>query len=52
MNPTLDHRGGKMMRAGHDVGDELGVCGIRNRRLEDSNDGGSTRIKAELLPDH
>ena len=43
MDAAGDHGGGKMMRAGDHVGDDFGVGGVGNRRLEDADDGGGAR---------
>ncbi len=40
MLAALDHGGGKMMGAGHDIGDQLGFDGIGYRRLNDTDDHG------------
>jgi hypothetical protein len=38
MDAASDHGCGKMMRAGDDVGDDFGILGIWDARLEDAND--------------
>jgi hypothetical protein len=40
MEAVGDHGGGKVMRAGDDVGDDLGICGIGDGGFEDADDGG------------
>ena len=44
MDATGDHRGGEVVGAGDDVGDDLGFGGIRNGWLEDADDGGGARV--------
>src|ERR1700722_13216950 len=39
MDAASDHGCGKMMRTGHHIGDDFGVLGIGNGRLEHPNDG-------------
>ena len=46
MDAARDHRGGKMVRAGDDVGDNLGVRGIWDRGFKDADDGGGTIANA------
>ena len=46
MDAARDHRGGEMMRAGDDVGDDFGFGGIGNRWLEDADDGGGGACRA------
>src|SRR5712692_6013721 len=40
MEPVGDHGGGKVMRAGDDVGDDFGILGIWDGGFEDADDGG------------
>ena len=49
--PAGDHGGRKMMRAGHDVGDDFGVLGIRDAWLQNADDGGRARINKRIEPD-
>ena len=46
VHAAILHGGGHVMRAGHHVGDDLGFRGIRDRRLEHTND--RHRAVAEL----
>src|SRR6185369_12266119 len=50
------HRGRKVMRAGDNVGDDLGFRGIRDGRLQYANDGGGAAAfkaaKLDHFPDH
>ena len=39
MDAAGDHGGGKVMRAGDDVGDDFGVLGIGDAGFEDADDG-------------
>src|SRR5580658_1718664 len=43
MNAALHHSRGEMVRAGHDIRDDLGVGRIRDGRLEHAYDGGASR---------
>ena len=47
VHAAIHHRGGQMVRAGHDVRDDLGLRGIRNGRLEHADD----RRRAVAEPD-
>ena len=47
-----DHRRAEVMRAGHDVRDDLGVGRIGHRRLEDADDRRGARTEADGLADH
>ena len=51
-----DHGRGEMMRAGDDVGDDLGGDGVRHGGFEDADDGGGARsgeaVEAQGLADH
>src|SRR6266403_974719 len=40
VEPVGDHGGGKVMRAGDDVGDDFGILGIGDGGFEDADDGG------------
>jgi hypothetical protein len=40
------------MRAGDDVGNDLGFRGIRHRRFEHADDGGGTRAEPDVLAQH
>src|SRR5580693_6878339 len=46
MHASLNHGRGEVMRAGHDIGDDLGLGGIWYGRLQHAHDGG--RALAEL----
>ena len=46
-----DHGGGEMMRAGDDVGDDLGFHGIGHGRLKNADDGGGARALEAFEPD-
>ncbi len=43
MDAAGDHRGGEMVRAGDDVGDDFGFGWIRHGRFENADDGGGAR---------
>ena len=45
------HRRRQVMRAGHDVGDDLGLRRIRHRRLEHADDGRRAVAEADGLAD-
>jgi hypothetical protein len=47
-----DHRGAEVMRARHHVGDDLGRGRIGYRWLEDADDRGGARTKADDLANH
>src|SRR6516162_2157255 len=47
MRPVGDHRGPQMMRARHNVRDDLGVSRIRDRRLEDADHRGGPRTETD-----
>src|SRR5580698_3680569 len=51
VNAALHHRGGKMMRAGDDVDDDLGIGRIGNRRLKDADDGCGARAETHGFSD-
>ena len=56
MDTAGDHSGGEVMRAGDDIGDDLGVLGICDAWFEDADDGRrpiakDTTIKANGLAD-
>jgi hypothetical protein len=40
MEAAGDHGGREVVRAGDDVGDDFGILGIGDGRLEDTDDGG------------
>lgn len=46
MDATGDHGGGEMVLAGDDVGDDLGVGGIRYAGFQHADDGGGARVEA------
>src|SRR4029077_11621853 len=46
MDAPGDHGGGKMMRAGHHVGDDLRIFGIRDGGFEHADDGGGAFANA------
>src|SRR6202521_513425 len=46
MDSPGHHRRGQVMRAGHDVGHDLGFGGIGHRGFEDAYDGGCALTKA------
>jgi len=46
MDAPGDHRRRKMMRAGHHVGDDLRILGIRNGGFEHADDGGGAFANA------
>src|SRR5271169_4975871 len=43
MNAAFHHGRREMVRAGHDIGDDFGVGGIWNGRLEHADDGAAAR---------
>ena len=47
-----DHRRRQVMRAGDDVGDELGFSRIRHRRFEHADDHRRARAEADRLAEH
>ena len=47
-----DHRRRQVMRAGHDVGDELGFGRIGHRRFEHADNRRRARVEANRLADH
>jgi hypothetical protein len=49
MEAVGDHGGGGVMRACRDVGDDLGVLGIRDGRFEDTDDGGRAIAKGTAI---
>ena len=52
VDASLDHRRIEMMRAGDDVGDDLGLLRIRHRRFEDADNGGGPIAQPDDLADH
>ena len=52
MRAARHHRRAQVMRAGHDVGDDLGVGRIRHRRLEHADDRRGARAERDRLADH
>ncbi len=52
MGAAGHHRRTEVMRAGHHVRDDLGVGGIGDRWLEDTDHGGDARTEADGLADH
>ena len=46
------HRRAHVVRAGHHVGDDLGVGGVRHRRLEDADDRRRSRAEAHRPANH
>ena len=46
MDAARHHRRRQMMRAGHDVGDDLGFRRIRHRRFEHADDGRASACRA------
>ena len=52
MNPPRDHRSGEMVRTGDYVGDDLGLCRVRHRGFEDSDDRRVAVPQANSLTDH
>ena len=51
MRAAGDHRRAEVMRAGHDVRDDLGVGRIGDRRLEDADDRRGARTETDRLAD-
>jgi len=47
-----DHGGREVVRAGDDVGDDLGLCGIRDGRLQHPDDGRDPRAQLDDLSEH
>src|SRR5205814_4921298 len=50
MYSACNHGCRKMMRAGHDVGDDLSLLRIRNAWLQDTHDSGGARISKGAEP--
>ena len=51
MHASIDHRRVEVMRAGDDVGDDLGFRGIRDRRFQDADDRRRTIAEADSFAD-
>src|SRR5579885_2863675 len=47
-----NHRGGKVVRAGHDVGDDFGVGGVGNGGFEDADNSGGATHEANAFANH
>src|SRR5271154_6285266 len=52
MHAAGNHGGGKMMRAGDDVGDDFGFGGIGDGRFKNADNGGGARVQAEGVADY
>ena len=52
MHASGHHRCGEMVRARHDVRDDLRFRWVRNGRLEDTDDSRGTLAKPDRLPNH
>ena len=52
MDSAGHHRGRQMMRAGHHVGDDLGLRRIRYRRFQHADDGGRARAEPDSFAEN
>jgi hypothetical protein len=52
MNAAFHHGRGEMVRAGHDIGDDLGIGWIGDGRLEHADDGGASRPHGTTAESH
>src|SRR4029079_3938 len=52
VDASLDHRRIEMVRAGDDVGDDLGFLRVRHRGFEDPDNGGGPIAQPDNLADH